>query len=386
MTGYNRALRKFVSPEFITGDGAREFAGRYSLNFNLKKVLFVTDPNIEKCSWLSHVIDSITDNGVEYEVFSSVTENPSVDEVMEGADVFSTTGCDGIIAAGGGSVLDCAKGIGIVAENGGHISGYIGLDLIKNPMPPLICVPSTAGSSADVSQYAVISDRSRRTKRLIVSKSLVPDVSLLDPVPLSTLPREVAVNSAMDALIHAIEGYCSNGSSPVTDTFGLNSVEMIIRNMSPGYWKDPERSFGIMIASLYAGLCFSNAGLGLIHSMSHALGGLTGMNHGYSSFLVAREVLEFNMDAHLVKYRTIALKFGIDCKEKRYENSELPGLINEKIMDIFGYEERPGLADVGILEDDVPELVQRTMEDPCIATNPRLPVAEDIKKMYLDLL
>ncbi len=386
MTGYNRALRKFVSPEIITGDGAREFAGRYSLNFDLKKVLLVTDPNIEKCPWLSLVIDSVTDNGVEYEIFSSITENPSVDEVMEGADCFRTAGCDGIIAAGGGSVLDCAKGIGIVAENGGNISGYIGLDLIKNPMPPLICVPSTAGSSADVSQYAVISDRSRRTKKLIVSKSLVPDVSLLDPVTLSTLSAEVAINSAMDALIHAIEGYCSNGSSPVTDTFGINSVEMIIRNMNPGYWKDSDRSFGVMIASLYAGLCFSNAGLGLIHSMAHSLGGWTGMSHGYASFLVASEVMEFNIDAHPAKYRELALKFGIDGGGKSCRDSELPGLIDEKIMDIFGYEERPGLADLGVSEDDVPVLVRHTMEDPCIATNPRLPGAGDIEKIFLNLL
>lgn len=385
MTGYNSDLRKFVSPEFITGDGAREFAGRYSSNFNLKRVLLVTDPNIDRCRWLSPVTDSLSANDVEYEVFSSITENPSVDEVMEGADAFSSNGCDGIVAAGGGSVLDCAKGIGIVAENGGQISDYIGLDLIRNPMPPLICLPTTAGSSADVSQYAVISDRSLKTKKLIISKSLVPDLSLLDPVPLSTLPQEVAINSAMDALIHAIEGYCSNGSSPVTDTFGMNAVGVINRNMTPGYWKDPDRSFGIMIASLYAGLCFSNAGLGLMHSMAHALGGWTGMSHGFASFIVAEEVMEFNMKAAPEKYRELAHQFTGDGG-KIPKDPSVPGFIRQKIMELSGYEEKPRLSEMGIREEDVSGLVRRTMDDPCIATNPRIPYEKDVEKLFLSLI
>ena len=385
MTGYNRDVRKFVSPEFITGVGARKYAGRYSSNFNLKKVLLVTDPHVGRCDWLIPVTGSLVENGVDYEVFSSITENPSVDEVMEGADAFRSSGCEGIVAVGGGSVLDCAKGIGIVAENGGHISEYIGIDMITNPMPPLICIPSTAGSSADVSQYAVISDRKLRTKNLIISKSLVPDLSLLDPEPLSTLPEDIARSSALDALIHAVEGYCSNGSSPVTDTFGINSIEMITGNIAPFYWKDPDRCFAIMIASLYAGLCFSNAGLGLVHSMAHALGGWTGMNHGMASFIVVSDVIKFNMRAAPDRYRKIAGYFG-EGTERLPEDSLVPDIIGQGMMELFGYDERPLLSDLGVLRDDVPELVRRTMNDPCIATNPRIPGKREIEKLYLNLL
>ena len=385
MIGYNRTVRKFVSPEFITGEGAREFAGKYSSNFNLEKVLLVTDSRVRKCNWMSLVTGSFFNNGIDYEFFSSISENPGSDEVMEGAAVFINGGCDGIVAVGGGSVLDCAKGIGIIAENSGHISEYIGIDKIRNPMPPLICVPSTAGSSADVSQYAVISDRKLRTKNLIISKSLVPDLSLLDPVSLSTLPGEIAMSSAMDALIHAIEGYCSNGSSPVTDTFAMSSVEAIVKNIAPDYWKDPDRSFAIMIASLYAGLCFSNAGLGLIHSMAHAIGGWTEMNHGLASFIVAREVIGFNMEAAPERYHKIARQFVKD-EEKRIEDTSVQDIIGEGMMKMFGYDEIPPLSDVEITEEDIPGLVLRTMNDPCIATNPRIPRKKDIERLYLNLL
>jgi len=385
MTFYNRDVRKFVSPEFITGDGAREFAGRYSANFNLEKVLLVTDSCVGKCAWMSRVTGSLSECGVDYEIFSAITENPCCDEVMEGAAAFTGSDCDGIVAAGGGSVLDCAKGIGIIAENGGHISDYIGIDMIGNPMPPLICIPSTAGSSADVSQYAVISDRSVRTKSLIISKSLVPDLSLLDPVTLTTLPEDIARNSAMDALIHAIEGYCSNGASPVTDTFGLNSVGVIVDNIAPGYWRDPDRAFAIMLASLYAGLCFSNAGLGLIHSMAHAMGGWTGMNHGLASFIVARDVIEFNIAAGPERYRRIALEFTRN-EGKIPADHEIPEIIGRGLMELFGYDEKPSLSDVGIQKEDIKEIVQRTMNDPCISTNPRVPRKQDIENIFLGLL
>lgn len=385
MACYNRALRKFVSPEFITGEDARLFAGRYCLNFNLKKVLLVTDLNIERCPWMTGILDSLSDSGVEFEIFSSVSENPDAGEVMLGADLFASSGCYGIVAVGGGSVLDCAKGIGIVAENGGHISDYIGLDLVKNPMPPLICIPSTAGSSADVSQYAVISDRSLKMKWLIISKSLVPDVSLLDPRPLATLSPEVAVYSAIDALTHAIEGYCSNGSSPVTDTFALNSVSLIIGNMSQDYWRDPEKSFGMMLASLYAGLSFSNAGLGLIHSMSHSLGGLSGMNHGLASYMVSGEVISFNYPAVPEKFRILAELFGFDpdCEDA---DRGIDSFLYEMIGSLFGLREKPSLSDVGIGISDVPWLVERAMEDPCVATNPRIPDRNDVEEMYMKIL
>ena len=385
MKVFNRNLRKFVSPEFITGEGARDLAGRYSSNFNLNRVLLVIDENIANCDWLSSVTGSLSENDVDYEIFSSITENPCVEEVMSGADLFKSSCCEGIVAAGGGSVLDCAKGIGIVAENGGHITDYFGPDKINNPMPPLICIPSTAGSSADVSQYAVISDRSLRTKGLIISKSLVPDLSLLDPIPLSTLPPDVAVNSAMDAMIHAIEGYCSNGSSTVTDTFGISSIKMLAENMGPSYWRDSVRSFGVMIASLYAGLCFSNAGLGLIHSMAHAIGGWTGMSHGYISFAVAGEVFGYNMKVTPERYQEIARIFMEDGGEKP-EESSVPSYISRRMMEIFGYMETPSLSDLGIGKEDISELVRHTMNDPCVATNPRIPVEGDVERIYLNLL
>lgn len=385
MPVYNRDVRKFVSPEFITGDGAREFAGVYSANFKLKKVLLVTDVNVSKSPWISQITGSLSDNNIDYEIFSAITENPGSDEVMDGAGAFTAGECDGIVAVGGGSVIDCAKGIGIVAENGSHILDYTGIDMIRNPMPPFICIPSTAGSSADVSQYAVISNRKHRTKNLIISKSLIPDLSLIDPVTLTTLPEEIARNSAMDAMIHAIEGSCSNGASPVTDTFGLDSVGLITDNVNPSYWKDPDMAYALMLASLYAGLCFSNAGLGLIHSMAHALGGWTDMNHGFASFIVASGVIKFNMPAEPEKYHRIAIELTKN-ESNIPADLAIPEIISQRLLEIFGFDEKPSLSDVGIRKDDINEIVQRTMNDPCISTNPRIPEKKDVENILLGLL
>ncbi|WP_172673750.1 iron-containing alcohol dehydrogenase [Methanogenium cariaci] len=272
-----REHRKYVVPEIITGDDARIYAGRYASNFHSNTVLLATDESIFRQKWMREILQGLDEAGTEYVVFSDIEENPPRDyNVMAGADVYLSEECTGILAIGGGSVLDCAKGIGIVAANGGTILDYVGVDQVRNPMPPLICVPTTAGSAADVSQYAVIRNADKKAKNIIISKSLVPDVSLLDTVPLMTQPKDVTVNSGIDALTHAIEAYVSNGASHLSDMMALESI-----TLSAGFFPfsvdradDPDSRFQSLMASMYAGIAFSNAGLGLIHAMSHAIGGL----------------------------------------------------------------------------------------------------------------
>ena len=174
-------LRKFVSPEIVFGDGSRKLAGIYARNMGISHVLVVTDPGIIAAGWLYDVIQSLEEAGLEYSVYSSVTPNPRADEVMIGAAFYQAEQCDGIVAIGGGSPMDCAKGIGIISSNGGQILDFQGVDTINVPCPPLIFIPTTAGASSDVSQFAIIADTEERVKISIISKSLVPDVALIDP-------------------------------------------------------------------------------------------------------------------------------------------------------------------------------------------------------------
>ncbi|HZV82695.1 MAG TPA: iron-containing alcohol dehydrogenase, partial [Geobacteraceae bacterium] len=174
-------LRKFVAPEFIFGMDARTLAGRYTRNFGGRKVLIVTDPGVKAAGWSGQVIATLEESGLEYVLFDRVTSNPKSEEVAAGAAVYRQEGCNAIVAVGGGSPMDCAKGIGIVSANNGEIVDFEGVDRVEQSIPPLICIPTTAGSAADVSQFAIITDSVRLTKIAIISKMIVPDVALIDP-------------------------------------------------------------------------------------------------------------------------------------------------------------------------------------------------------------
>ncbi|MDO8987400.1 MAG: iron-containing alcohol dehydrogenase, partial [Coriobacteriia bacterium] len=191
-----RELRKFVAPEFVFGVDSRTLAGRYASNFGAKKALVVSDPGVVEAGWTEEVVRSLRDAGVESAVFAEVSVNPRSAEVMQGAEEYRRHGCQAIVAVGGGSPMDCAKGIGVVVNNEGDIVEYEGVDRIAVPMPPLICVPTTAGTSADVSQFCIVLDEDRGVKIAIVSKSLVPDLSLIDPRTLTTKPSELTAATA----------------------------------------------------------------------------------------------------------------------------------------------------------------------------------------------
>jgi alcohol dehydrogenase len=221
MTGDRFELRKFVAPEFVIGTDARLLAGRYVKNYSSRHALVVTGPNIIRAGWVRDVTNSLDEEGIRYTIFSGVTPNPRDTEVMEGAKVYAESGCDSIVAVGGGSPMDCAKGIGIVSSNRKNILEFEGVDNIAVPPPPLVCIPTTAGTGADVSQFAIINDTTRKVKIAIISKKIVPDIALIDPLPLTTLSPELTAHTGMDAITHSVEAYVSNASSPVTDIHAL---------------------------------------------------------------------------------------------------------------------------------------------------------------------
>ena len=219
--------RKFVVPEVVVGKNVMELIGRYLGHFGSKKTMIVTDKNILKLNWFQNIINNLMKKDIEYIIFDEVSENPRDYEAMLGAELFLAEDCDSIVAVGGGSPMDCAKCISIVCTNGGHILDYVGVDQIRLPGPPLICIPSTAGTAADVSQFAIILDSKIHIKKAIISKKVVPDLALIDTIPLITMDTYLTECTGMDALTHAIEAYVSNAASPLTDVHALKAIELI---------------------------------------------------------------------------------------------------------------------------------------------------------------
>ena len=375
-------LRKFVAPEFVFGSGARFLLGRYLKNFEAKKVFLVTDPGIVSSGWLDEIIGALEFEDYEYEIYSNIKSNPRTEEVMEGARVYESKRCDVIVALGGGSPMDCAKGIGIVTSNKKHINEFEGVDKVGMPSPPIICIPTTAGSSADVSQFAIISDRARKVKMAIISKKLVPDVALIDPITTRTLNQYMTVCTAFDILSHAMEAYVSNASSPITDIHSIEAINLFSSNIIPCINDLDNIQFrgNLMLASLHAGLAFSNASLGLVHAMAHSLGGLKDLPHGECNAILLEHVVDFNFSSEPERYLKIAKTLGFNDLNDKY--SLINGIVNLKIE--TGVNRT--LKEIGVKEEDIPELAQRAMQDPCIVTNPIIPKKSDVEEIFKNAL
>lgn len=273
--------------------------------------------------------------------------------------------------------MDCAKGIGVVSVSGRDILAFEGVDRVSVPPPPLVCVPTTAGTSADLSQFAIIRDEMGRRKVAIISKALVPDISLLDPEPLTTMPRELTVDTGIDALSHAIEAYVSNASSPITDLHALEAVRLTSTAL-PEVIESPDDlnlRFSTLLASLHAGLAFSNASVGAVHAMSHALGGVYDLAHGRCNALLLEDVIEANYEAASIRYDRIGAIIGRGQDEWMAPAEVAAAFIRS--LGVTGT-----LSSHGVTRDMIPALAERAYVDPCLATNPRDLSREEIEEIY----
>jgi len=376
-------LRKFVAPEFVFGEGASSLAAQYAVNLGSRRPMLVTDAGLIEAGWSETLLDALTKAGLGCVVFSSITPNPKDHEVMAGARIYQDEGCDALVALGGGSVLDCAKGIGVVTACGGHILSYEGVDTVSCPLPPLVCVPTTSGSSADVSQFAIVSDTVRKVKIALVSKMLVPDVSLIDPILTTTMTPSLTAETGLDALTHAIEAYVSNANSAVTDLFALEAMRLVrgylVRAVrSP---QDIEARSRMCLASLDAGLAFSNAILGAVHGMAHSLGGNLDLPHGECNAILLGPVIAYNFPSATERYRNVAQALG--CAVEGVSDAEVLGSLLESIKQMRAdVDLTRNLGSLGVTRSDIPHLAAMAMKDPCLLTNPRKPAQADIESIY----
>ncbi|WP_027854364.1 alcohol dehydrogenase-like regulatory protein ErcA [Marinobacterium litorale] len=381
------SLRKFVAPEIIFGSGARKMVANYAKTFGAHKVLLVSDPGVVNAGWVIEIEQLLLEQGLGCVRFTDVSPNPRSEEVMRGAEIYREQGCDVIVAVGGGSPMDCAKGIGIVSAHGEQIRSFEGIDQINNPIPPLVFIPTTAGTSADVSQFAIISDQQDRVKFSIVSKSVVPDVSLIDPDTTSTMSPFLTACTGIDALVHAIEAFVSTGSGALTDMHALDAIRLINNHLAL-LVEQPDDSYlreQIMLGSMKAGLAFSNAILGAVHAMSHSLGGYLDLPHGLCNAVLVEHVIDYNYRSAEDRFAVIAQTMGIETK----------GLTSNQIRKrlrnhVAALKRDVGLGSslgkYGVRVADIPYLSANAIKDPCILTNPRRSNLRDVELVYEEAL
>jgi alcohol dehydrogenase class IV len=376
-------LRKFVAPEFVFGQGALALIGRYATNFGARKPLVVTDTGVISAGWARRVIGELERVGLEYAVFSGVSQNPRDTEVMAGAAFYAQHGCDLIVAVGGGSPMDCAKAIGIVCTNRLDVREFEGVDRVAVPGPPLICVPTTAGTSADVSQFAIINDSHRRMKFAIISKTMVPDVALIDPETTLTMDPYLTACTGLDALVHAIEAIVSTAHSPITDIHAFQAIRLIRNNLLPAIHEGDNRDARdmMMLASMEAGLAFSNASLGAVHAMAHALGGLKDMPHGECNAILLWPVIEGNYDSAPDRYREVAVCLGIETEGK--DDASVRDALRETITALRSSAGVTAtLSQRGVEREELADLARTAARDPCMITNPRQMTEGEIEGLY----
>jgi len=377
-------LRKFVAPEFIFGDGASQLVGQYAANLAVKKALLVTDPILESIGCAGRVADSLRQEGVDSVVFSDVAPNPRHGEVMTGAELFLEEGCDALVAVGGGSPMDCAKAIGIVCANNQHVLEFEGVDKVERPGPPLICIPTTAGTAADISQFCIINNTDKQVKIAIVSKTMLPDLALIDPQLTLTMDDRLTAYTGLDALTHAFEAYVSNAASPITDLNALEAVRLITEHLQNAV-REPDNMTarrGMMMASTYAGLAFSNAILGAVHAMAHSLGGLLDMPHGLCNAILLDHVVGYNFEAEPEKYCRLAATMGATIPDNTCGEEAKQAVINtiRTLKQRVGVEDN--LCNLGMTEEVLPLLAQNALADACMLTNPKQPTLNELIEIY----
>lgn len=376
-------LFKFVAPEIIFGQGALRQVGESLVRLGAKSVFIVTDPGVLASGWVEQITPAIQESGLDYQIWSEVTSNPRDYEVDNGLESYLNSGCNAVLGIGGGSPIDAAKAIALLSANRGSICDYEGADKIQYPLPPLVAVPTTAGSGSEVTQFAIITNTSRKKKMVIGSKSLIPDIALIDPRTLTTKDKELSANTGMDVLTHAIEAYVSLAATPLTDVQALNAIKLVTDYLplSISSRSNLKAKSAMAMASLQAGLAISNAILGLVHAMSHPLGGLLDMPHGEACAILLPYVMEYNLPAAIDRYGTIAKAMDqrVEGLSKREAAEKAVEAVKRLSRDV-GIPDK--LSKVGLTEEYINQLSENAMQDVCILTNPREVPLEDIIKIY----
>ena len=352
-----------------------------------RKAFVCSDPDLVKFGVTKKVLDVLEKNNLEYELYSNIKPNPTIENVQTGVEAYKKAGTDYLIAIGGGSSMDTAKAIGIIINNPdfADVRSLEGVADTKNKSVPIFAVPTTAGTAAEVTINYVITDAEKNRKMVCVDPHDIPVVAFIDPEMMASMPKGLTAATGMDALTHAIEGYITAGAWELSDMFHLKAIEIIARSLRGAVDNTAEGREGMALGQYVAGMGFSNVGLGIVHSMAHPLGALYDTPHGIANAIILPTVMEYNAEATGEKYRDIAKAMGVMGTETMSQEEYRKAAV-DAVLQLS--------KDVGILADlkeivkkeDIPFLAQSAYDDACRPGNPKETSVEDITKLYESLI
>ena len=352
-----------------------------------KKAFVCSDPDLVKFGVTQKVLDVLEKNGLAYELYSNIKPNPTIENVQTGVEAFKKSGADYLIAIGGGSSMDTAKAIGIIINNPdfADVVSLEGVAPTKNKSVPILAVPTTAGTAAEVTINYVITDAEKNRKMVCVDPKDIPVVAFVDPDMMSSMPKGLTAATGMDALTHAIEGYITAGAWELSDMFHLKAIEIISRSLRGAVDNTPEGREGMALGQYVAGMGFSNVGLGIVHSMAHPLGALYDTPHGIANAIILPTVMEYNAEATGEKYRDIAKAMGVEGTENMSQEEYRKAAVDavKQLSKDVGI---PADLKEIVKKEDIPFLAQSAYDDACRPGNPKETSVEDITKLYESLI
>ena len=380
------ANRIMLNQTSYHGAGAIQEIANEAKAHGFKKAFVCSDPDLVKFKVTAKVTDILTANGLDYELYSDIKANPTIQNVQHGVEAFKASGADYLIAIGGGSSMDTSKAIGIIIANPEFedVRSLEGVAPTKKPCVPIIAVPTTAGTAAEVTINYVITDIERKRKFVCVDPHDMPIIAIVDPDMMSSMPKGLTASTGMDALTHAIEGYTTKAAWEMTDMFHLKAIEIISRSLRDAVANTKEGREGMALGEYIAGMGFSNVGLGIAHSMAHTLGAVYDTPHGVACAMILPIVMEYNQECTGEKYREIARAMGVanvdSMSQDEYRKAAVDAV--KKLSADVGI---PSVLEA-IKEEDLPFLAESAHADACAPGNPKDASVEDLKDLFRKIM
>jgi len=378
----------FLPSNLIFGVGTVEKVGEKTKELGKSRALIITDKGIVGAGLLERVLTPLEQAGVQAHIFDQIEPNPRDHTVVKAFEFGKKKKCELIIGLGGGSPIDAAKAVGVLMSNPGPLQDYLRGTAVKNPLPPLIAIPTTAGTGSEVTQFSVVTDTERSFKTGIGSPLLMPKVAIVDPSLMESMPPSLAAATGMDALTHAIEAFVSVNSQPFSDAMALHAIRLIGAYLRPSVanGSDQEARSQMAIASTLAGVAFSNAGVGLVHAMSHPLGGRFDVPHGVANAILLPFVMQFNLIARLERFGQVAQTLGEKVEELSAVGAGKKAV--EAVRQLSADIGIPGhLSGVGVKAEGLPLVAADALNmKRAISCNPRVVKQEEIEKLYREAL
>ena len=375
-----------VPQEIVYGMGSLKKLPGLLEKSGSKKMMIVSDHGLEKIGVVKKIQDVCEASGIETVTFLDILPNPTVEMVDAATKVYKESGATSIVALGGGSPMDVAKAVGVLARYGGSITEYEGAHLVPGAIEPIIAIPTTAGTGSEVTAFAVITDTSRNYKLTVFSYELLPKYALLDPEFIMSVPPSIAASCGVDALIHALEAYISRSASPFSDAMAEKAMELIGGNIRRfvANRQDEEAAGAMMMGATFAGIAFAWARLGNVHAMSHPVSAFFGVQHGVANSILLPVVVEYNALADKGRYEKI---YNYISEEKEPVKDFVPGMLVDEIKALNKQLGIPAtLSEVGVTEDKIPQMAEDAMKSGNIAANPRMSTLKDIIDLYYKAL